>query len=292
MAEQSLSTKSNDYVNNLKNMSLINLSNKFQKQPFNLIKSFPEQQIQKDNIINGNKINQEILKDIKLTDLDSISIELPLPQNSPKYDFINAISPAKDIDCLQQITNFASMKQAFARSTDLIPCTPKAILYILDNYQISLFQKKVVIVGKGMLVGYPLSALLIQRLAEVQTIDEYTKDPSTYIKKADIIISAAGVRHLIKENDVKEGAIVIDVGANAPIEGDKTGIVGDVDFENVQKKAKLITPVPGGVGPVTSALYLQNVINAWKKNININRVYQPHSHFDFENNQIKTKNSN
>jgi methylenetetrahydrofolate dehydrogenase (NADP+)/methenyltetrahydrofolate cyclohydrolase len=135
---------------------------------------------------------------------------------------------------------------------------------LLKHYQIDLKGKDVVIVGAGFIVGRPLSALMLWRDATVSVCHIHTKDIKKYTTQADILVSATGVPHLIREDMVKEGAVVIDVGITKV--GDK--ILGDVCFEEVKEKASAITPVPGGVGPMTVSALLLNTLQAYKKNFN------------------------
>jgi methylenetetrahydrofolate dehydrogenase (NADP+)/methenyltetrahydrofolate cyclohydrolase len=135
---------------------------------------------------------------------------------------------------------------------------------LLKHYQIDLKGKDVVIVGAGFIVGRPLSALMLWRDATVSVCHIHTKDIKKYTTQADILVSATGVPHLIREDMVKEGAVVIDVGITKV--GDK--ILGDVCFEEVKERASAITPVPGGVGPMTVSALLLNTLQAYKKNVN------------------------
>jgi methylenetetrahydrofolate dehydrogenase (NADP+)/methenyltetrahydrofolate cyclohydrolase len=135
---------------------------------------------------------------------------------------------------------------------------------LLKHYQIDLKGKDVVIVGAGFIVGRPLSALMLWRDATVSVCHIHTKDIKKYTTQADILVSATGVPHLIREDMVKEGAVVIDVGITKV--GDK--ILGDVCFEEVKEKASAITPVPGGVGPMTVSALLLNTLQAYKRNVN------------------------
>jgi len=149
-----------------------------------------------------------------------------------------------------------------ARMEDgFIPCTPLGIDLLLSHYGIELKGKDVVIVGAGFIVGRPLSLLMLWRDATVSVCHIYTKDIKEYTKRADILISATGVPGLIKAHMVKEGAVVVDVGISRV--GDR--IVGDVDFEEVKERAYAITPVPGGVGPMTVTGLLLNTLKAYKK---------------------------
>ncbi|HAV40650.1 MAG: bifunctional methylenetetrahydrofolate dehydrogenase/methenyltetrahydrofolate cyclohydrolase FolD [Aquificota bacterium] len=191
-------------------------------------------------------------------EIDGILVQLPLPSHINQQEIILAISPKKDVDGFHP----ENMGRLVARMEDgFIPCTPLGIDLLLNHYGIELKGKDVVIVGAGFIVGRPLSLLMLWRDATVSVCHIYTKDIKEYTKRADILISATGVPGLIKAHMVKEGAVVVDVGISRV--GDK--IVGDVDFEEVKEKAYAITPVPGGVGPMTVTGLLLNTLKAYKK---------------------------
>ncbi|QWK12371.1 MAG: bifunctional methylenetetrahydrofolate dehydrogenase/methenyltetrahydrofolate cyclohydrolase FolD [Aquificota bacterium] len=191
-------------------------------------------------------------------EIDGILVQLPLPSHINQQEIILAISPKKDVDGFHP----ENMGRLVARMEDgFIPCTPLGIDLLLNHYGIELKGKDVVIVGAGFIVGRPLSLLMLWRDATVSVCHIYTKDIKEYTKRADILISATGVPGLIKAHMVKEGAVVVDVGISRV--GDR--IVGDVDFEEVKEKAYAITPVPGGVGPMTVTGLLLNTLKAYKK---------------------------
>jgi len=191
-------------------------------------------------------------------EVDGILVQLPLPSHINQQEIILAISPKKDVDGFHP----ENMGRLVARMEDgFIPCTPLGIDLLLSHYGIELKGKDVVIVGAGFIVGRPLSLLMLWRDATVSVCHIYTKDIKEYTKRADILISATGVPGLIKAHMVKEGAVVVDVGISRV--GDR--IVGDVDFEEVKEKAYAITPVPGGVGPMTVTGLLLNTLKAYKK---------------------------
>ncbi|RMH07328.1 MAG: bifunctional methylenetetrahydrofolate dehydrogenase/methenyltetrahydrofolate cyclohydrolase FolD [Aquificota bacterium] len=195
-------------------------------------------------------------------EVDGILVQLPLPPHIPQHEVILAISPKKDVDGFHP----ENMGKLVARIEDgFIPCTPLGIELLLSHYGIELRGKDVVVVGAGFIVGRPLSLLLLWRDATVSVCHIHTKDISQYTTRADILISATGVPHLIKEHMVKEGAVVVDVGISK-VDGK---IVGDVDFERVKEKAFAITPVPGGVGPMTVSALLLNTLKAYKKRMGV-----------------------
>ncbi|ADC88977.1 Methylenetetrahydrofolate dehydrogenase (NADP(+)) [Thermocrinis albus DSM 14484] len=211
----------------------------------------------------------DLIADLNARDeVDGILVQLPLPPHIPLHEVITAISPRKDVDGFTP----ENMGKLIARMEDgFIPCTPLGIDLLLRHYNIPLKGKDVVVVGAGFIVGRPLSMLLLWRDATVTVCHIHTKDLKRHTLTADILISATGVPHLIKGDMVKEGAVVIDVGISRL--GDK--IVGDVDYQSVKDKASAITPVPGGVGPMTVTALLLNTLKAYKRNIkglNLNRL--------------------
>lgn len=181
-----------------------------------------------------------------------IIVQLPLPKNINQAEIIESISPAKDVDGFHPL-NWGKLAY---KSEGLLPCTPAAVMDLFHFYKIPLKGKEVVIIGKGNFVGKPLSILLLNEDATLTVIHIETKNLKFHTKRADILISAAGKVGLIKKDMVKKGVVMVDVGIS------RIGkrIVGDVDFKNVSKIASYITPVPGGIGPVTVAELLENVI--------------------------------
>lgn len=192
-------------------------------------------------------------------EIDGILVQLPLPYHINLENVISAIKPTKDVDGF----NYLNLGKLLSNSNSgFIPCTPMGIKLLLNYYNVSLKGKNITVVGAGFIVGKPLSVLLINEEATVSVCNKFTKDIKDFTLKADIVISATGVPHLIKKDMIKENAIVIDVGISR-----KDGkIVGDVDFEDVYEKASLITPVPGGVGPMTIASLLLNTKKAYEIN--------------------------
>ncbi len=195
-------------------------------------------------------------------EVDGILVQLPLPKHINPQRVIETIRPDKDVDGFHP----ENMGKLIANlDSGFIPCTPLGIKILLEHYGIDVQGKDTTIVGAGYIVGKPLSVLLLNQNATVTTCHIYTKDLKKHTLNADILISATGVAHLIKEDMVKEGAVVIDVGISK-----KDGkIVGDVDFEKVKEKASYITPVPGGVGPMTVTALLLNTFKAYKKHLGL-----------------------
>lgn len=196
-----------------------------------------------------NKIN-ELNNDKEVT---AILVQLPLPKQIDKFKVIDAIAPEKDVDGL---TPYNSGKLFAGEEPYVYPCTPKGILLLLDEYNIKLEGKHVVVVGRSNLVGKPISQMMLKRNATVTVCHSYTENLSEITKTADILVSAAG-GEIIEKNMLKSDCVVVDVG----IFKDENGKVrGDVDFENVSKIAAYISPVPGGVGPMTIASLMLNTV--------------------------------
>jgi len=185
-----------------------------------------------------------------------IFIQYPLPTYLSQANLIRAIHPNKDVEGLHPY----NLGATYLGDERLTPCTPQAVLTILKHEQVSLQGKDIVIVNHSTIVGKPLAGLLLQRNATVSICHVYTKDLKRYSSQADILITAAGVPKLITGEHVKKHAVVIDV---AVIET-KDGVCGDVDTTSVVDKADLLTPVPGGVGPVTIACSLKNMVQTYK----------------------------
>jgi methylenetetrahydrofolate dehydrogenase (NADP+)/methenyltetrahydrofolate cyclohydrolase len=194
-------------------------------------------------------------------DVDGILIQLPLPKQIDLKRVTYAIDPKKDVDCFHPI-NLG--KLCLGSIDGFVPCTPQGILELLKFYNLDIQRKEVCILGRSTIVGRPLSILLSLKNTIDATVTLCHQGTSNFIqhtKKADILISAIGQPQLIKQEHIKDGAIVIDVGITR--QGDK--LVGDVDFEDVRPKAQAITPVPGGVGPMTVYALLQNTTKAHKQ---------------------------
>ena len=203
---------------------------------------------------------QEVLKKIKeLNNNEAVSgilVQLPLPSQINKEKIINAINPLKDVDGFHPINvgNLSSGHNA------TVPCTPLGCLLLIKKNEPNLSGKHAVIIGRSNLNGKPMAQLLLKENCTVTIVHSKTKDLKTECLKADILVAAVGVPNLVKSDWVKKDSIVIDVGINKV--GDK--IVGDVEFETVKEKAKAITPVPGGVGPMTIACLLKNTLECFK----------------------------
>tara|TARA_A100001011_G_scaffold251379_1_gene259530 strand:+ start:472 stop:1314 length:843 start_codon:yes stop_codon:yes gene_type:complete len=214
------------------------------------------------NVIKYSKdvTEEEVLKKIKELNNDKnvsgILVQLPLPDQISKEKIINSIHPSKDVDGFSPINvgNLASGYNA------IVPCTPLGCLLLLKKVEKNLSGKHAVIIGRSNLNGKPIAQLLLKENCTVTITHSKTKNLKEECLKADILIAAVGVANLVKKDWVKDGSIIIDVGINK--QGDK--IVGDVSFEEVKDKAKAITPVPGGVGPMTIACLLKNTLECFK----------------------------
>ena len=202
----------------------------------------------------------ELLKNIERfnsnDNIDAILVQMPLPSGINEKNIQNAVNKYKDVDGL----NDSNIVDLISGKSSLYPCTACGVISLLDKYGVILEGSNVVIVGRSSLVGMPLFHMLENRNATVTLCHSKTRNLQSITKNADIIISATGVKGLIKKDMVNNNAVVVDVG----ITRENGKLYGDVDFDNVSKKASLITPVPGGVGPMTIASLAQNVLKAYK----------------------------
>ena len=188
-----------------------------------------------------------------------ILVQLPLPDQIDSEKILQAIDPKKDVDGFHPV----NVGKLVVGNALLTPCTPTGIIELLDHYGIEISGKHAVIIGRSNIVGKPVSMLLLQRNATITICHSRTKNLEEVTRRADILIAAVGRPHFVTENMVSEGTAVIDVGINR-VDGKLTG---DVEFEPVSKKASYITPVPGGVGPMTIALLMENTLKAFKDSI-------------------------
>jgi len=202
----------------------------------------------------------EILEKIEeLNNNDNISgilVQLPLPAHISKEKIINAIKPSKDVDGFHPI-NVGNLSAGYKA---IVPCTPLGCLLLIKKVEKNLIGKHAVIIGRSNLNGKPMAQLLLKEDCTVSIVHSKTKDLKAECQKADILVAAVGVANLVKGDWVKKDSIIIDVGINKV--ADK--IVGDVDFDQVKDKVKAITPVPGGVGPMTIACLLKNTLECFK----------------------------
>lgn len=183
-----------------------------------------------------------------------ILVQLPLPKHIDKDRVAEAIRPEKDVDGFHPI----NVGRLTLGIETMEPCTPKGIVYLLEHYGIDIEGKRAVVVGRSNIVGKPVSLLLLSRNATVTVCHSRTKDLAGVTRQADILVAATGKPKMINSSMVKEGAVVVDVG----ITRTQSGLIGDVDFDAVKEVASYITPVPGGIGPMTIAMLLLNALKA------------------------------
>ncbi len=194
--------------------------------------------------------------------IDGILLQLPLPDYLAGYDFISLINPLKDVDCFHP----ENIGKLFSGNPLVKPCTPAGIIYLLKEYNIDIKGRKATIIGRSNIVGKPLWALLLMENATVTVCHSRTKDLKKECIDSEIVVVATGKPKLLTADMVKDGVIVIDVGSNRIDDDSEKGyhFEGDADFDEIKKKASYITPVPGGVGPMTRAMLLDNCIKLAK----------------------------
>ncbi|HCY8312062.1 TPA: bifunctional methylenetetrahydrofolate dehydrogenase/methenyltetrahydrofolate cyclohydrolase FolD [Staphylococcus aureus] len=204
---------------------------------------------------------EEVLNELnRLNNDDSVSgilVQVPLPKQVSEQKILEAINPDKDVDGFHPI----NIGKFYIDEQTFVPCTPLGIMEILKHADIDLEGKNAVVIGRSHIVGQPVSKLLLQKNASVTILHSRSKDMASYLKDADVIVSAVGKPGLVTKDVVKEGAVIIDVG-NTPDEDGK--LKGDVDYDAVKEIAGAITPVPGGVGPLTITMVLNNTLLAEK----------------------------
>ncbi|MBQ4110370.1 MAG: bifunctional methylenetetrahydrofolate dehydrogenase/methenyltetrahydrofolate cyclohydrolase FolD [Clostridia bacterium] len=190
-------------------------------------------------------------------EIHGILVQLPLPKQIDEEKIINAIDPKKDVDAFHP----ANVGKIMIGNFDYLPCTPAGVMELIKETGIEIEGKECVIIGRSNIVGKPQAMLMLHKNATVTICHSRTKDLKEVVKRADIVVAAVGRPNFVTADMVKEGAVVIDVGINR-LENKK--LCGDVDFESVSKVASYITPVPGGVGPMTIAMLMQNTLTAAK----------------------------
>ncbi len=191
-------------------------------------------------------------------DAHGILVQLPLPKGIDSRAVLNAISPAKDVDGLHPV----SQGRLMAGEDGMRPCTPLGVIRLLDSVGTDLKGARAVVVGRSVLVGKPVAFLLLERHATVTICHSRTRDLADEIGRADVVVAAVGVPEFVKGEWIRPGSVVIDVGINRLEDG---RLVGDVDFEGASQRASHITPVPGGVGPMTVAMLLANTVTAARR---------------------------
>jgi methylenetetrahydrofolate dehydrogenase (NADP+)/methenyltetrahydrofolate cyclohydrolase len=191
--------------------------------------------------------------------INGILVQLPLPKHISSHKILEAIKPEKDVDGfhLQNVGRLVTGNPSF------IPCTPAGIIQLLDYYSVDLEGKSAVVLGRSNIVGKPVAFLLLEKNATVTICHSRTKDLSKITRQADVLIAAIGKPNFVTADMVKDGSVIIDVGINR-VEGK---LVGDVDYQVVSQKVSLITPVPGGVGPMTIAMLMANTLQSFKNSL-------------------------
>ncbi len=215
-----------------------------------VLKTFPADASQEEVMACVQELNND-------PSIHAILVQSPLPKHFDEKALDNAIIPEKDVDGFHPY-NVGRLYNDDPDKRYPVSCTPRGVLKMLDHYNVDLDGKDVVVMGRSILVGKPMQSLLQNRNATVTMLSAHTKDEEFYMRHADILIVAIGHPQFVKAQDVKEGAVVIDVGINRLEDG---SLCGDVDFENVKEKASLITPVPGGVGPMTIASLMTQTVD-------------------------------
>ena len=208
-----------------------------------------------ENELPSSTSEAEILRQLdqlnQRSDIHGILIQLPLPSHVSEELVLSAIQPSKDVDGFHPI----NLGRLMAGEKTTVPCTPLGIMNLLREYKIDIKGKRAVVIGRSRIVGRPVSVLLDQAGATVTTIHSQTQNPAEISRQADIVVAAAGKPKLVQKSWIKDGAVVVDVGINRLSDG---RIVGDVDFEAISSSCSYITPVPGGVGPMTICSLLEN----------------------------------
>ncbi|MBQ5763790.1 MAG: bifunctional methylenetetrahydrofolate dehydrogenase/methenyltetrahydrofolate cyclohydrolase FolD, partial [Ruminococcus sp.] len=208
------------------------------------------------------KTTQEELLDLVKTlntkeDINGILVQLPLPKHLDDKAVIEAIDPKKDVDAFHAV----NVGKIMLGEYDFLPCTPAGVMEMLHSYDIPVEGKECVVIGRSNIVGKPMGMLLLHENGTVTICHSRTKNLAEVCRRADILVAAVGIPKFVKADMVKEGAVVIDVG----MDRDENGkLCGDVDFENVKDKCSFITPVPGGVGPMTISTLMKNTLKACK----------------------------
>ena len=218
---------------------------------------FYSDQIHKSATITQEELLSEVQRLNENNNIDGILVQLPLPSHIDANEIIEAIIPEKDVDGFSsENVGKLSLNKPF-----ISPCTPKGVIKMLDSIKCDLRGKDCIIIGASNIVGRPMAMEFLNAGATVQVCHKETKDIKQKTKSGDIIVAAAGVANLVNSEWVKEGAVIIDVGINRLEDGSMTG---DVDFDDVKDVVSAISPVPGGVGPMTIAVLLENTLTAYQ----------------------------
>ncbi len=211
--------------------------------------ALPEETTQEELLSLIDKLNRDPA-------VNGILCQLPVPKQISEKEVIAKIDPKKDVDCFHN----ENVGRLWTGSYRILPCTPAGVMALLDHYHIDPAGKHCVIVGRSNIVGKPMAALMLARNATVTVCHSHTADLKQQCLQADILVAAVGKAKFITADMVKDGAVVLDVGINRNDDGK---LCGDVDFEKVKDKASWITPVPGGCGPMTIAVLMQNTLTAY-----------------------------
>ena len=210
-------------------------------------------------VLPGTAAQAELLAHIdelnRRADVDGILVQLPLPAGIDERAVIAAIDPRKDVDAFHPV----NVGRIMIGEPELMPCTPAGVMALLDDAGIEIAGKNCVVIGRSNIVGKPMAMLLLHRNGTVTICHSRTRELSEITRRADILVAAVGRAHFVTADMVKDGAVVVDVGMNRLPDGK---LAGDVDFAAVSQKAAWITPVPGGVGPMTRAMLLENTLRA------------------------------
>jgi len=248
--------------------SNVYVKNKIRTAEANNIKSI---EIKLPTETSEQELLQKIISLNEKVEIDGILVQLPLPNHISEQKVINTINPDKDVDGFHPI-NFGKL---YMGVPNFIPCTPLGCLYLIKNELKEISGKNAVIIGRSNIVGKPMASLLLSSNCTVTLTHSKTKHLKEHCKNADILIAAVGCPEMIDDTYVNENAIVIDVGINRvehPQEKKSSKLVGDVNYKKVYSLVKKITPVPGGVGPMTIACLMHNTIKAAYKNKNYNFI--------------------
>ncbi len=212
--------------------------------------ALPAETTQEELLALVNKLNDK-------EDINGILVQLPLPRHLDDKAVIEAISPLKDVDAFHAV----NVGKIMLGEYDFLPCTPAGVMEMLHSYDIPVEGKECVVIGRSNIVGKPMGMLLLHENGTVTICHSRTKNLAEVCRRADILVAAVGIPKFVKADMVKDGAVVIDVG----MDRDENGkLCGDVDFDNVKDKCSFITPVPGGVGPMTIATLMKNTLKACK----------------------------
>ena len=220
--------------------------------------NFESTVIESDLIKLINKLNND-------AEVDGILIQLPLPKHLNNDLILDTVSPNKDVDGFHTV----NAGNLYLNKKSIIPCTPLGCLIMLYSLNRPLNGLRAVIIGRSNIVGKPMSQLLLRENCTVTIVHSQTRNIENIVKEADIVVAAVGIANYVKESWIKSGSIVLDVGINRVIRNGKTKLLGDVDFDKIVKKVSAISPVPGGVGPMTIACLLMNTVIQCSINKNI-----------------------